>query len=160
MWRTVTCFTSLRMAGLPYATLQDTIRAARRSMRVSSCVTGGECLHLRNRTSFPNVTGAARADGVTGAPTLHSPLTAALPGPASSFMRALLAAALAAVAPGWASVDRHLTRLHFVKSCARSSTAASGRAARSRTRRVDFASRQRAALASDMVVKYGRAFGP
>jgi hypothetical protein len=73
MWRTVTCFTSLRMAGLPHATLQDTIRAARRSMRVSSSVTGGECLHSRNRTSFPNVTGAARADGVTGAPNVAYP---------------------------------------------------------------------------------------
>jgi hypothetical protein len=112
MWRTMTCFTSLRTAGLPYATLQDTIRAARRSMRVSSCVTGGECLHSRNRASFPNVTGAARADGVTGAPTFHLPPPAALPGPASSSTRALLAAALAAGAPGGASVDRHLTRLH------------------------------------------------
>jgi hypothetical protein len=112
MWRTVTCFTSLRMAGLPHSTLQDTIRAARRSMRVSSCVTGGECLHSRNRASIPNVTGAARTDGVTGAPTLHSPPPAALLGPASSFMRALLAAALAAGAPGRVSVDRHLTRLH------------------------------------------------
>jgi hypothetical protein len=112
MWRTVTCFTSLRMAGLPYAMLQDTIRAARRSMRVSSCVTGGECLHSRYRASFPKVTGAARADGVTGAPTFHSPPPAALLGPASSFTRSPLAAALAAGAPGWASVDRRLTRLH------------------------------------------------
>jgi hypothetical protein len=112
MWRTVTCFTSLRMAGPPHSTLQDTIRAARRSMRVSSCVTGGECLHSSIRTSFPKVTGAARADCVTGAPTLHSPPSAALLGPASSFTRSLLAAALAAGAPGWASVDRHLTRLH------------------------------------------------
>jgi hypothetical protein len=68
MWRTVTFFTSQQMAGLPHSTLQDTIRAARRSMRVSSCVTGGECRHSRNRASFPDVTGAARADGVTGAP--------------------------------------------------------------------------------------------
>jgi hypothetical protein len=112
MWRTVTCFTPLRMASLPHATLQDTIRATRRSMRVSSCVTGGECPHSRNRTSFPKVTGAARADGVTGAPTFHSPPPAALLGPASSFTRALLAAALAAGAPGGASVDRHLTSLH------------------------------------------------
>jgi hypothetical protein len=112
MWRTMTCFTSLRTAGLPYATLQGTIRAARRSMRVSSCVTGGEGLHSRNRTGFPKVTGAARADRVTGAPTFHSPPTAALLGPDSSFTRALLAAALAAGAPGRASVDRHLTRLH------------------------------------------------
>jgi hypothetical protein len=112
MWRAVTCFTSLRAAGLPHATLQDTIRATRRSMRVSSCVTGGECLHSRYRASFPKVTGAARADGVTGAPTFHSPPPTALLGPASSFMRALLATALAAGAPGGASVDRHLTRLH------------------------------------------------
>jgi hypothetical protein len=81
-------------------------------MPVSSCVTGGECLHSRNRVSIPNVTGAARADGVTGAPNLHSPPPAALLEPASSFTRALLAAALAAGAPGGASVDRHLTRLH------------------------------------------------
>jgi hypothetical protein len=108
----MTCFTSLRTAGLPYATLQYTIRATRRSMRVSSCVTGGECLHSRNRVSFPKVTGAARADRVTGAPTFHSPPPAALLGPASSSTRALLAAALAAEAPGGASVDRHLTRLH------------------------------------------------
>jgi hypothetical protein len=112
MWRTVTCFTSLRMADPPHSTLQDTIRAARRSMRVSSSVTGGECLHSRNRASSPNVTGAARADGDTGAPTFHLPPPAALPGPASSSTHALLAAALAAEAPGWASVDRHLTRLH------------------------------------------------
>jgi hypothetical protein len=112
MWRTVTCFNSLRMAGPPHSTLQDTIRAARRSMRVSSCVMGGVCLRSRSRASFPNVTGAARADGVTGAPTFHSPPPAALLGPASSFMRALLATALAAGAPGGASVDRHLTRLH------------------------------------------------
>jgi hypothetical protein len=69
----VTCFNSLRMAGLPYAMLQDTIRAARRSMRVSSCATGGECLHSRNRASFPKVMGAARADGVTGAPNVAYP---------------------------------------------------------------------------------------
>jgi hypothetical protein len=40
---------------------------------VSSCVTGGECLHSRNRASIPKVTGAARADGVTGAPNVAYP---------------------------------------------------------------------------------------